>query len=347
VTERRFGWRNIVRGTVSVAIVVGIFVGVFPRIANYSDVWATIRDFTWLEVTTLVVVGIWNVVTYWFVMVAVLPGLTYPQAAVVNQASTAVSNTLPGGGAIGVAVSYAMYTSWGFSKAEFAEATVVSGVWNNFVKLGLPVVALGLLAITDEVNPALAVAGLIGVAVLIGAIVLFALMLRSGNLAKRIGEAIGKAVTSVRAHFGKTPVSGWGDATAGFFKKTARLVHDRWLRITIAAVISHLSLFVVLLLSLRHVGIAEVEVSWVRILAAYAFVRLISALPITPGGVGVVELGYTAALGIGLGDAAQTQIVAAVLVFRFVTFVLPIPAGAISYVFWRRNRSWKRNPETG
>ena len=31
-------------------------------------------------------------------------------------------------------------------------------------------------------------------------------------------------------------------------------------------------------------------------LAAFAFVRLISALPITPGGLGVVELGYTAAL---------------------------------------------------
>ncbi len=81
---------------------------------------------------------------------------------------------------------------------------------------------------------------------------------------------------------------------------------------------------------------------WVRVLAAFAFVRLISALPVTPGGVGVVELGYTAALGIGLGDAAQAQIVAAVLVFRFVTFVLPIPAGVISYVYWRRNRSWRK-----
>ncbi len=340
--RRRFGWRSALRAMVSIGIVAGIFIGVFPRIANYSDVWATIRDFTWLEVVTLVAVGIWNVITYWFVMVAVLPGLTYSQAAVANQASTAVSNTLPGGGAIGVAVSYAMYTSWGFGKTDFAEATVISGLWNNFVKLGLPVVALALLALSGEVNPALATAGVIGVAVLIGAIVVFVLMLRSGNVAKRMGDGTARAWSSVRTRFGKSPVSGWGDATRSFFTKTARLVHDRWLRITVAAVVSHLSLFLVLLLSLRHVGIAEEEVSWVRVLAAFAFVRLISALPVTPGGVGVVELGYTAALGIGLGDAAQAQIVAAVLVFRFVTFVLPIPAGVISYVFWRRNRSWRK-----
>ena len=38
-----------------------------------------------------------------------------------------------------------------------------------------------------------------------------------------------------------------------------------------------------------------------EVVASFAFVRLISAIPITPGGLGVVELGLTAALASGAG----------------------------------------------
>ena len=83
------------------------------------------------------------------------------------------------------------------------------------------------------------------------------------------------------------------------------------------------------------------ELSWIQVLAAFAFVRLISALPVTPGGVGVVELGYAAAMTIGLDDLTSAQVVAAILVFRVITYALPIPLGAGAYVIWRRNRSWR------
>ncbi len=336
--------RQLLKSAASVAIVVAIFVGVIPRIASYGEVWATLRDMTWLEVTSLVVVAIWNVVTYWVLLVAVLPRLTYPQAAVVNSASTAVANTVPGGAAVAVGVSYAMYSSWGFSKSEFAFAAVVSGLWNNFAKLALPVVALALLAVTGDVTPALLTAAVAGVAVLVGALVVFGAMLRHDGVARAVGDAAGRGVSAVRRLLHKPPVAGWGRAAAAFCARTSAVLHRRRFRITVATLVSHLSLYLVLLTALRHVGISEEEVSWIAVLAAYAFVRLISALPITPGGVGVVELGYTAALGIGLASAAQAQVVAAVLAFRFITFVLPVPLGAAAYVFWRRNTSWRAEP---
>jgi uncharacterized protein (TIRG00374 family) len=77
------------------------------------------------------------------------------------------------------------------------------------------------------------------------------------------------------------------------------------------------------------------EVSWVEALAAFALVRLLSAFPVTPGGLGVVELGLAAALVLAGGQEAQ--VVAAVLVFRVLTFVLPIPIGAITWWLWRRS----------
>ena len=122
------------------------------------------------------------------------------------------------------------------------------------------------------------------------------------------------------------------------------------MRLTVSTVVSHVSLYIVLLVTLRHVGVGEDVLSWIQILAVFAFIRLVSALPVTPGGVGVVELGLTVGLQVaadftGVSESLfEARIAAAVLVFRAITFLLPVPLGAISYAIWRTNRSWRRPP---
>ena len=342
---RGFPWKRVVQALISLAIVAGIFLGVMPLIADYGDVFDTIRAMTGLELGSLVVFGLWNLITYWFVLVAALPGLRLREAGVVNQASTAVSNTLPGGGVIGVGVSIAMLTSWGFTIASIGRSAVVTGIWNNFVKLGMPVLALALLALDGELTPARVTAAAIGIIVLIAAVVLFGLLLRSDRLARAVGQGVGSVVNSGRKLFRKEPVEGWGERSSAFRTDTIGLLRHRWLWLTIATLLSHVSLYLVLLVALRHVGVSQEELSWITVLAAFAFVRLISALPVTPGGVGVVELGYAAVLTIGLDDITSAQVVAAILVFRAVTYLLPIPLGLISYVIWRVNKSWKMSEE--
>lgn len=333
--------KRLVKALVSIAVVTGIFVGVMPQYADYSEVWATIRSLTALQTTTLALVALWNLATYWFVLVAALPGLRLRETAVVNQASTAVSNSLPGGGAIGVGVTLAMLTSWGFRLPAIARSALVTGIWNNFVKLGMPLVALALLALESDVTPGRVAAAAIGLAMLVGTIVVFGLILKSDRLARSIGRSLGALVTRLRRFVRQPPVVGWDDRAAGFRSDTIGLLHHRWLQLTLASLLSHLSLYVVLLVSLRHVGVGQQDLSWIQVLAAFAFVRLISALPVTPGGVGVVELGYAAAMTIGMDGATRAQVVAAILVFRAITYALPIPLGAASYVIWRRNRSWR------
>ncbi|HSK37984.1 MAG TPA: YbhN family protein, partial [Actinomycetota bacterium] len=127
----------------------------------------------------------------------------------------------------------------------------------------------------------------------------------------------------------------WSEAAVRFRALAISLLGPRWHWLTAATLVSHLSLFLVLLLALRHVGVSGSEVSWVEALAAFALVRLLSAFPVTPGGLGVVELGLAAALVLAGGEEAQ--VVAAVLVFRVLTFVLPIPIGALTWWLWRRS----------
>jgi uncharacterized protein (TIRG00374 family) len=221
----------------------------------------------------------------------------------------------------------------------------VTGIWNNFVKLGMPVLALALLALDGELTPARVTAAAIGIIVLISAVVLFALLLRSDRLARAIGRGVGKVVNWGRRLFRKEPMEEWGERSSEFRTDTIGLLRHRWLWLTVATLLSHISLYLVLLVALRHVGVSQEELSWIAVLAAFAFVRLISALPLTPGGVGVVELGYAAVLTIGLDDLTSAQVVAAILVFRAVTYLLPIPLGLISYVIWRLNKTWKMSEE--
>jgi uncharacterized protein (TIRG00374 family) len=81
------------------------------------------------------------------------------------------------------------------------------------------------------------------------------------------------------------------------------------------------------------------DVSWAETQAVFAFARFVTAIPLTPGGVGVVELALIG--GLTQTGGADADVVAAVLLFRLLTYVLPIVVGAFTYVYWRRNRSWR------
>ena len=142
--------RRVVRGLVSIAVVLAIFIGVLPRVADLSDVWAEISAMTGLEVVSLLLLASWNLATYTFVYMASLPGLRASQGFIVTEASTAIANTVPGGAGFGIGVTWAMFSSWGFRRPEIALSVLVTGVWNIFAKLGLPVLALALVAFEGE-----------------------------------------------------------------------------------------------------------------------------------------------------------------------------------------------------
>jgi putative heme transporter len=333
---------------VSVAIIVGIFAFAIPKFANYGDVWQAVKDMTWLEIASLIAVSMLNILTYWPLMMASMPGLTLSQAAVNNQSSTSIANTIPFGGFLANGVTYTMYRSWGFTNAQIGLTTVITGIWNTFVKLGMPILSLAALAITGRTNAALIVPTAIGIAVLLVAVALFAGMLWKKSLARAIGGGLGKVASFFRKPFRK-PAVHWGDAAARFRHQTIGLIAKRWPALTLSSLASHFALYLVLLLALRAVGVSEQEVNWAQVLGVFAFVRLISAFPITPGGLGLVELGYIGGLYVAGRDHAdvpldvfKAQVTAAVLVFRTLTFVFQVPLGALTYLIWTRKKSWRK-----
>jgi len=338
------GWRDprvrrALQAAVSIVLVGGIFYFVLGQFADLSSVWRAIRSLTRAEVAVLVVLAAWNLVTYWIQMVVATPGLTYPQAMVLTESTTAVSNALPAGGAIGVGLTYSILGSWGFSNSRATLAVLVSGIWNNFAKLGMPVVALAILAVSGEAGGGGLVAALAGLLGLVGSVTIFALILRSEPFARQLGLFTQRIATPIRRVFRKGPATGWDLAVTKFRRRVLGFVHRRWVQLTVVTVIGHISLYLVLLASLRVMGVSEQEASWAQVLAVFAFARLVTAIPITPGGVGIVELALIG--GISAAGGERAEVVAAVLIYRLLTYVVPIVFGGITYVYWRRNRSWR------
>ncbi|MET0608365.1 MAG: lysylphosphatidylglycerol synthase domain-containing protein, partial [Gaiellaceae bacterium] len=97
-----------------------------------------------------------------------------------------------------------------------------------------------------------------------------------------------------------------------------------------------LSVFLVLLASLRALGVGAGEVSVIEAFAGWSLARVLGSIPITPGGLGLVELGLTSVL-VGFGGN-RAGVVASVLVYRFLTIVPTLVFGAVAAATWRRRR---------
>ena len=52
--KRRISWRTALGGGLGIAVIVGTFVFVLPRVADYRDVWAVVKTLSWAQVGLLV-----------------------------------------------------------------------------------------------------------------------------------------------------------------------------------------------------------------------------------------------------------------------------------------------------
>jgi len=333
--EPRRRGRKILRAMLSVALVGAIFGFALPHFASYRSVWDSLRAMTGLQVALVAGTAVISMVSVWFVICAVLPSVRLRQAAVVNLGSNSVANTLPAGGALAMGVSWAMLSSWGVSTADYVLYTLVSGVWNVLVRLGLPVLALLVLLTATRPDALLIAAAAVGLALLVAVAAGFGLLLRSESFAVRAGRLLQRPVGACCRLARRTPPDCVADSLTGFRNRASALLAARSWRISATTLVSQLALWLVLLACLRGVGLSQAEVPWQTSLAAFAFVRLLTALPITPGGLGLTELGLVGILAAGADHRVSAQVTAAVLLYRAVTYLPPIPLGALACLAWR------------
>jgi putative heme transporter len=324
-----------VRGALSAALIVAAFGFALPRFASYHSVWASLQAMTWPYALLIGVVAAASLASYWFGICAVLPSLRLREAAVVNLSSNAVANTLPAGGALGMGVSWAMLSSWGVGTEEYVLYTLLSGIWNVFAKLGLPVLALLALLTISRPDAVLISSAAVGLGLLGALAAGLGLLLHSEQFAHRADLVLQRAAAIACRLARRRAPSRIAGSLTGFRSRAAGRLRARGWWITVTTAAANIILWLVLLACLRGTGLSQAQVSWQTSLAAYAFVRLVTVLPLTPGGLGITELGLVGVLAAGAGPRESAQVTAAVLLYRAVTYLPPIPLGAAAFLVWR------------
>jgi uncharacterized membrane protein YbhN (UPF0104 family) len=333
--KRRFTPGRVALGGVGIAIIVATFVFFLPKIADYRDVWDVVTDLSWPWVVALLAATALNILTFAPPWMVSLPGLRFWPALMMTQASTALSIVAPGGAAVGIAGQFGILRVWGFESPSIARAAALVSLWNQLANLAYPILAVFALAVTGAQVAFLATAAFVGAAIFGVAVAGLVLVLYSDRLAEDIGDAAARAASWVRVKLRRKPVPWSGASFERFRRDAVDLLKRRWHALTLATLAGSLTVFLVLVVSLRAFGISADEVSVVQAFAAWSLARLLGSIPITPGGIGVVELSLTGTL-IGFGGS-NAGVVAAVLVYRFLTMVPTLGLGLLAASTLRRH----------
>lgn len=330
---RRHGKRAL-GGALGIGVIALVFFVLLPRIASYREVLDAVSGLTWRDWLALGAAVIVNIVTFAPPWMAALPGLRFWHALVVTQAATAAASIVPGGEAVGIGVSVGMLRKWGFRREDVALATILVTVWNVFAKIGFPLLAVGLLTIEGGADDTLSLLAPIAFVALLFLSAAVVAAFWSEAQARRIGGWAGRAIAPALRLLRRQPPVEWGASVVRFRRRALKLLRRRWPWLTLATAVGHLSTFALLLVLLRALGVPADEISVVEAFAAWSLVRLLTVIPITPGGLGVIELGLTTAL-LAFGGS-NADVVAAVLLYRLLTWLPTLAVGLPSAFVWRR-----------
>jgi len=287
------------------AVVALVFTYFLPKIANYGQVWSVVSTLSWPWILALLAASTLFILSDAPPWLAVLPGLGFFNALRMDLAGSALSQVVPGGAAVNVATQYGMLRNWGFEGRPVVLAVSLTTLWSQFATFVFPVLAIALLSLDgghDVTLRTVALAGLVIVAMLAGALVA---VLWSPRMAKRLGDKTARIATRLYAIVHKGPVQWNGDDLVRFRSNAIDLLRHRWAALTAATLANQLTVFLVLVVSLRALEITRSEVDVVEAFAAWSLVRALGSIPITPGGLGVQEVALSGAL-VGFG-AHTTQ----------------------------------------
>ncbi len=309
-----------------VALVVLYFFA--PTLGEVLSAWPKLAHVNpaWIGVAVLAECASFACV--WWLLALALRTRAWFAIATSQLAANALSRVVPAGAAAGATLQYRMLAASGIDSAAAGSALTAATLLQLATLAALPVVGLLLSLGGRPVNHGLREAawiGLVAFAVLIG---VGAVLVTSDRAVTGIGTFIQWVHNRVLRN--RPPLHDLPERLQDERNQVRRELGERWRGALLASVGKWAFDFVALLAALAAVG-ANPDPGLV--LFAYAASAVLALIPITPGGLGFVEAGLTGVLalsGIGAGDA-----VVATLIYRLVSFWLPLPAGVGAYAAFR------------
>ena len=255
------------------------------------------------------------------------PGVsTFSRIWRIDLATLAISHVLPGGTASGEGLAFKLLTNEGASGPDAGFALATQGLGSAVVLNVILWVALIISIPLTGFNPIYGTAAALG-GVLIALFAAAVFALTKGE------ERVARVVCSLATRLPFLRSVDVGGVVHSLAARIRTMAADRrLLRRAIGwAVLNWLLDAAALWVFLTAFGHLENPDG---LLVAYGLANVLAAIPISPGGLGIVE-GVLVPSLVGFGSARGVALLG-VIAYRLVNFWLPIPVGAVSYLSLRK-----------
>ncbi len=341
VGARRTRPRDMIVRAILTLVLIGL-VGwlLLQNMGEISEVADALQGVSTADAWTLVILLLVTQVLVAAQLATTVPGIRLNRAFVAVESAAAASNIIPGPS--GTATRLAVLRSWGFYTDDFARSWLFTSALTNFTVLAMPAFAIVLVATQNSINTPLLLLALAGLVISLIALYCTIRIMRSEAFARHFGALTGRVVRWAYGLARRQPSDeDFVAATLRFREGIAVTWRERGLRVSSAVVGNYVVQGIIFGLSIRAVGLDSSEVPLGAIAVVYTLVRLLTIVNFTPGGVGVTEALYTTGLLTVTDGADQSLVVAAVFLFRGLTYIGPILLGAVSLLVWRFRSSWR------
>ena len=311
-----------------VAALVGLYF-VWPQILGFFDAVPGLRTIHWYWFLLMAALQAASLAFYWAVMRVTVEERRWSVLAMTQLASNAFGRIVPGGAATAGSMGYQMLVAAGCPKGRAVTGLTATTLLSTAVLVALPVLSLPAILAGAPIGDSLMRAFQFGIVVAVLIVAGGAVALFTDRTLLWIGRVVQRVLDRVRKR--GAPRTGLPSLLIDERDLIKRALGDKWWVALPCAAGHRLLDLASLLAALAAVG-ATARPSLV--LLAYVVAGLLGTVPLTPGGVGFVEVGLVAMLGLaGVGAAEAT---AAVLAYRLVQFWLPIPVGIVAGALFTR-----------
>jgi uncharacterized protein (TIRG00374 family) len=319
-------WKQLVKSAVLLLITGVSLYLLLPSLLSVFSSWRMLEHLKWPFAILVFVAEAASSVCLWELDRIVLGSQGWFAIACAQLSGNALGRIVP---ASATPFTVDLLRKAGVRTGEAAAAFTTSTLLQIATALALPIVSIPAILGGTPVNHSLLAAAGLGFGALVLLLIVGAIVFATDRPLRVTGNGIQRALNATLRR--RRPVDGISRELVSDRDFIRTTLGEQWKRAISAAVGNTAFDYIALLLALEAVG-ANPRPSLVVL--AYASAELLALIPLTPGGLGFVEAGLVGTLTLaGIPGAAALT---ATLLYRLASYWVPIPAGGVAYLLFRR-----------
>jgi putative heme transporter len=332
---------------VSIAFFVIVLAGLTLNRSLIADLSGELHQLSVASMVSLVAFVLFHRLVHATMHRLSIPGLKLRHSLLATEAYVGASNAVVGGATVGTGLRIAMYRSWGVRTEQVALSIFATALAPSFAMWSLAAAYTWPLLLTGSADHVQRFTALAAVCFLVAPGAFWWLALRRPEPLQWVAKTAQRLRTRAIAFVPSERLSDRIDASrAGRLDlgvsiedlrmRANELGRGRRVGMYLCAMAGQLAMAATLLGCVRALGPTGSAIDTIAVLRAFALLRVLSSFVPIPGGLGVLDVGLLGVLT--SGGVARPTALAAIALYRGLTFVVPMLTGPICAAVWRASQ---------